>query len=320
MKFCLNRFLHTILIFLGICILNFFLFHLGPGDPTNMYFGPKTKRANLQNMRHQIGVDQPWSAQFRMWGTKALDGDLGTSWAKHRPVVDILAEAIPATLQLAALALVMNMILGGLIGVLSGIYPERRFGKVLDFVSLSIYSIPTFWLALVLILVFSLKLQWLPSSQMTSFLATDLGFLDRTWDRVLHLILPVTVLGLGGAAATARYVRSHMQEVLQQEYIRLARAKGLSSKRIYLRHALRNALIPVATLLGIYLPVLLSGAFIVEVIFAWPGMGRVAYEAIFAKDYPVIMAVNLIAATMVILGNLVSDLLYRLLDPRIQWT
>jgi len=232
-------------------------------------------------------------------------------------VADILAEAIPATLQLTGLALFLNLFLGCIAGAFAGIYSERRLGQIIDFTSLSIYSIPTFWLSLVGILVFSLKLHWLPSSQMASLFVAD-GFWDNALDRVRHLLLPVLVLGLGGAAATARYVRANLRQVLQQDFIRLARAKGLRKRRIYLQHALRNALIPVATLLGLYLPLLLGGAFVVEVIFAWPGMGRVTYEAVFAKDYPVIMAVNLIAATMVILGNFVSDLLYQWLDPRLR--
>lgn len=316
-NFAMRRFVHALFIFAGICLLNFFLFQLGPGDPVNLYFGPKTKRQNLQNMRHQIGLDQPWPEQFGRWSENVLQGDLGYSWAKHRPVADILAEAIPATLQLTGLALFLNLFLGCIAGAFAGIYSERRLGQIIDFTSLSIYSIPTFWLSLVGILVFSLKLHWLPSSQMASLFVAD-GFWDNALDRVRHLLLPVLVLGLGGAAATARYVRANLRQVLQQDFIRLARAKGLRKRRIYLQHALRNALIPVATLLGLYLPLLLGGAFVVEVIFAWPGMGRVTYEAVFAKDYPVIMAVNLIAATMVILGNFVSDLLYQWLDPRLR--
>lgn len=269
-------------------------------------------------MRQQRGFDQPWYEQFKVWSTRFVRGDLGYSWSKHRPVNDILGEAIPATLQLAFLALVVNLLLGCALGLLSGLYSQQKFGKVLDVASLSLYSMPTFWLALILILVFSLKLHWLPGSQMQSFFAPSLDFASRFWDRLRHLILPVTVLGLTGAAATSRFVRGRLQEVLRQDYIRLALAKGLTRKSVLLRHAFRNALLPVVTLLGVYFPFLLSGAFIVEVIFAWPGMGRITYEAIFAKDYPVLMAVNLIAATMVIAGNLLSDLLYRFIDPRIQ--
>ena len=210
----------------------------------------------------------------------------------------------------------MNFILGGLFGVVSGAYSQRLAGGLLNSFSLVVYSVPTFWLATILILLFSVELQWLPSSQMHSWRFADAGFWPKLFDRIQHLILPVAVLGLAGAAATSRYVSAQMIEVLQQDYIRLAHAKGLPKSRVLFHHALKNALLPVVTLLGLYFPFLLSGAFVVEVIFAWPGMGRLTYEALFAKDYPVIFAVNFIAAAMVIIGNLLADALYQFVDPR----
>ena len=247
-----------------------------------------------------------------------MRGDLGYSWAKHRSVSEILKEAIPATLQLTSLALVANFLLGGLFGVLAGIYSQRFIGRFLNFSSLVVYSVPTFWLAMIFILLFSVQLRWLPASQMQSFLTAEAGFGQVLWDRMQHLILPVAVLGMTGAAAVSRYVRGSIIEVLRQDYVRLAQAKGLSKSKVYFHHALKNALLPVVTLLGLYLPFLLSGAFVIEVIFAWPGMGRIAYEAVFAKDYPVIFAVNFIAAALVIVGNLLADLLYQFVDPRIR--
>jgi peptide/nickel transport system permease protein len=209
----------------------------------------------------------------------------------------------------------MNFMLGGLFGAVSGAYSQRLAGRVLNSFSLVIYSVPTFWLALILILLFSVELQWLPSSQMHFWWLEGAGFWRKLFDRIQHLILPVAVLGLTGAAAS-RYVRAQMIDVLQQDYIRLAHAKGLTKSRVLFHHALKNALLPVVTLLGLYFPFLLSGALVVEVIFAWPGMGRVAYEALFAKDYPVLFAVNFIAAAMVIIGNLLADALYQFVDPR----
>jgi peptide/nickel transport system permease protein len=188
----------------------------------------------------------------------------------------------------------------------------------MDATVLALYSVPVFLLALALIYVFSLKLRLLPVSGMGSFDDGTFGFWGTFFDRAIHLVLPVSVLSITGAAATSRYVQANMEEVLRQDYIRLAMAKGLSKKRVILHHAFRNAALPVVTLLGIYFPFLLGSALIVEVVFAWPGMGRIAYEAVFSKDYPVIMAVNLMAGVMVILGNLVSDLLYRFIDPRIR--
>lgn len=318
MPFFLHRLLHAFLLLVGICLLNFFLFQFTPGDPSNLYFGANTKQQNLEALRQQMQLHLPWYAQLKIWSTRALTGDLGVSWSKHRPVVEILKEAIPATLQLASLALLLNMILGSLTGLIAGIFSERWSGKFLDFLSLTLYSVPAFCLSLLVIFVFSLKLQWLPAAGMRSFFAADTSFGGQIMDRIRHLILPAAVLGLTGAAATSRYVRANVLEILNQNYIRMALAKGLSKPRVYLQHAFKNALLPVVTLLGLYLPFLLSGAFIIEVIFAWPGMGRVAYEAIFARDYPLIMAVNFIAAAMVIFGNLLSDLFYQWADPRIQ--
>ena len=318
MKIIFNRILNSVILLLGICILNFLLVYSTPGDPSNLYFGlANSKRENLKALRQKMGLEQPFLKQIKVWTTRLLHGDLGYSWAKHRPVVEILKEAIPATLQLTLCALLFNIIVGCIYGILAGIYSDAWLGRLLNYCSLVLYSIPTFWLALILILFFSLKLHWLPASQMNSFFITEMGFWSTLWDRLLHLILPVIVLGLTGAAATSRYVRAQMIAVLKQDYIRMAYAKGLPQKRVFFQHAFKNALLPVITLLGIYFPFLLSGVFLVEVIFAWPGMGRVAYEAIFAKDYAVILAVNLIAAVLVIFGNLFADLMYRFIDPRI---
>ncbi len=317
MKTLSQRTLQAVFLLFGVCVLNFFLFHLSPGDPTNLYFGPKVKHATMDALRKQMGWDHPWYQQFGLWFSQILRGNLGFSWSNHRPVADILKEAVPATLQLTGLALLLNVGLGCLVGIVAATRAHRWTGKLMDYAALTLYSLPTFWLGLMLILLFSLKLQWLPASQMRSFYQINPGLWARMLDRVRHLVLPVTVLGLTGAAATFRYVRGHMIDVLQQDYITQARAKGLPRRSVLLRHAFRNALLPVVTLLGMYFPFLLGGALIVEVVFAWPGMGRITYEAIFAKDYPVLMATNLIAATMVIAGNLVADLLYRFIDPRI---
>ncbi|RMI08836.1 MAG: ABC transporter permease [Calditrichaeota bacterium] len=301
----------------AVCLVNFFLFYLSPGDPVHLYFSPRTDPGRLQTLREQRDLDQPWYVQFERWGGRLIRGDLGYSWSQHRPVRDILAEALPATLQLTLAALFLNILLGCAVGMLSGIYAHRWWGRVLNGAALFLYSVPSFWLALVAILIFSVSLGLFPASQMSSVFADELPFSAYLWDRLRHLVLPATVLGLAGAAATARYVRGQVQEVLRQDYILLARAKGLSAGKVYLHHVLKNALLPVVTLLGLYFPFLLSGAFIIEVIFAWPGMGRVTYEAIFARDYPVIMAVNLLAAVMVLVGNFLADVTYRLVDPRV---
>lgn len=318
MKILFNKIIYLIVLFIGIVIINFTLFFMSPGDPTNQYFSPKVKKANLEKLKQKMGVDLPWHKQLKNWSLHILKGDLGYSWSKHRPVKDILKEAIPATLQLTILALIINLIIGSLIGIFAGINSNKLSGKFLDIFTLTIYSTPVFLLALFLIYVFSEKLQLLPPSGMNTLGIRASGFWVTFIDRLRHIILPVSVLGLIGAATTSRYVQEHIKLVMKQDYIRTAFAKGLSLKRIYFNHAFKNALLPVATLIGIYFPFLLGSALIVEVIFAWPGMGRITFEAISSKDYPVLMAVNMIAAIMVISGNLISDILYRYIDPRIR--
>jgi peptide/nickel transport system permease protein len=314
----LSRILNSIVLLIGIWVANFFLVQASLGDATYLYLNPGTDRESIESLRRQRGLEQPLPQQFKSWTWRFFHGDFGYSWTKHRPVIDILAEALPATLQLTIFALLLNFLLGGLWGAASGVYSRHWIGGALNSFSLIIYSVPTFWLAMISILLFSVKLQWLPSSQMHSLWFDEVGFWRQLFDRMQHLILPVAVLALTGAAATARYVRGLMVEALQQDYVRLAQAKGLPKRRVFWQHALKNALLPVVTLLGLYFPFLLSGAFVIEVIFAWPGMGRIAYEAFFARDYPVIFAVNFIVAALVIFGNLLADLLYQLVDPRVR--
>jgi peptide/nickel transport system permease protein len=197
----------------------------------------------------------------------------------------------------------------------------RRGGWVdrgITFVALTLYSMPAFWLGLMLLLVFAFRLGWLPAGQMGSIDHAALPLGARFWDTLRHLLLPVLVLSLGGVAATARYMRAALLEVLSQDYVRTARAKGLAESRVVWVHALRNALLPAATLLGLSFPALIGGALVVEYVFAWPGMGRLTVDALFARDYPIIMATTFLSAVMVVTGNLVADLLYAGLDPRIR--
>lgn len=314
----LSRILNSLILLFGIWVANFFLVRSSLGDAAYLYLSPETDRERVETLRRQRGLEQPLPQQFKEWTLRFWRGDLGYSWTKHRPVSDILAEALPATLQLTICALLLNFLLGGLLGAATGAYSRHWIGRALNAFGLIVYSVPAFWLAMIFILLFSVKLQWLPSSQMHSLWLGEAGLGRQLFDRLQHSMLPVAVLGLTGAAATARYVRGLMIEALQQDYIRLAQTKGLPRRRVLWRHALKNALLPVVTLLGLYFPFLLSGAFVIEVIFAWPGMGRIAYEAFFARDYPVIFAVNFIIAALVIFGNLLADWLYQLVDPRVR--
>ena len=303
-----------------ISVVNFGMFHLSPGDATNRYFAPNTSKQQLAQMRNQLGLNKPLPIQFGIWCKKLIHGDLGYSWSQRRPVADVLTSAIPATLLLTVTALFINFLVGVGLGMVSGIHWESQWGKWIDTIALFVYSIPVFGLGLLSILLFSISLGWLPSGRMMVLQTAGMSDWEKLIDGIRHLILPAAVLGLSTAAGTARYVRGNVQHIIQQNYVRAAYAKGLPVNHIYVRHILRNAMLPVITLLGLHLPYLLSGAFIIEVVFAWPGMGRITYDAVFAKDFPVVMAINLIAAILVISGNFLADLLYKWIDPRVEIT
>jgi len=323
-SYLLRRLLGAIPLLWGILTIIFFIIHLAPGDPTARYFNPNVAPEVIEQMRRNLGLDQPLHVQYIKWLSAFVRGEFGYSFGQMRPIAEILPETLWNTLQLTFVSLIVIFVIGMLIGIVQAVRQYSVADNVLTFLALFFYSMPSFWLALMLILIFSLKAsQWgwpfqLPASQMTSVGAEFLPLGSQIGDRVLHLILPATALGIGSAAGVARYMRGSMLEVIHQDYIRTARAKGLSNASVVFKHALRNALIPIITLLGLYLPFLLSGAVLVETIFAWPGMGRLIVEAIFQRDYPLVMATSFVIAAIVVLGNLISDVLYAVVDPRIR--
>jgi peptide/nickel transport system permease protein len=310
--FILKRMLGAIPLLIGIATIIFFVLRLAPGDPTTFYFNPNIPPDVIEQLRRNLGLDQPLHIQYFRWITSFF-------------MRDILFEVIPNTLMLTGTALVLVFVIGVLIGVLQAVKQYSIFDSTSSVVSLFFYSMPSFWLALMLMLVFSLKAhQWgwpiaLPPTGITSVDYEFMGFGEKIWDRVSHLILPVGTLTLALAAGVARYTRGAMLEVVRQDFIRTARAKGLPERTVIMKHALRNSMLPVITLLGLYLPFLFSGAVFVEVIFAWPGMGRVIVDAIFQRDYPLVMATSFVFAVIVVLGNLIADVLYAVADPRIRY-
>lgn len=319
LSYGIRRLLAAIPILFVILTLTFFLIHLAPGDPLSMFESPDIDPAAREQMRRIYGLDAPLPVQYLRWVRDFFfRGEFGTSFQKHRPVADLLAEAIPNTLLLAGLALLAGFVIGGAIGILSALRAGSRGDFTLSLATLTLYSLPSFWLALELILVFSLWLGWLPSSHIASVGAAQRQWFPRIIDRFAHLILPVLTLGIAPAAMMARYLRSSLIEVIHQDFIRTARAKGIAERFVVLKHALANSLLPILTLAGLSIPILINGSLIVEVIFSWPGMGRVIYEAVFARDYPVIIATTFLASCLVILGNLMADLSYALADPRIR--
>ena len=313
-----RRLLQALFLIWGVLTLTFFLMHAGPGDPMDRYISPRIPPETMAQIRQQFGFDQPLPLQYLKWLQQWLQGDWGYSLTQHRPVAHILAEAIPATLQLTIPVLALNFMLGVALGSVAAFYRHRWPDRLLSNGLLATYCMPSFWLGLMLILIFAVELGWLPNSHAASLFAEEMDFWTALKDRLAHLILPMLTLALPGAAVTGRYVRENLITALDSNFIRLAKAKGLSSWRLMTRHALPHALLPLISLLGLSLPFLFGGAFLTEIIFAWPGMGRVTFEAIFSRDYPVILAATGLSAVMVIAGNFMADLLYRAADPRIR--
>jgi peptide/nickel transport system permease protein len=322
--YLVRRLLGAIPLLLGILTIIFFVVHLAPGDPTARFFNPNVSPEVIEQMRRNLGLDQPLHVQYGRWMWSFVRGDFGYSFGQMRPIGDILPEVLWNTIQLTLVSLVVIFAVGMLIGIVQAVRQYSVADNVLTFVALFFYSMPSFWFALMLILVFSLRAGqegWIlqfPASGMTSIDYEYMTGWEKFVDRFRHLLMPAIALGIGSAAGVARYMRGSMLEVIHQDYIRTARAKGLSERAVVFKHALRNALIPIITLLGLYLPFLLSGAVLVETIFAWPGMGRAIVEAILARDYPMVMATSFVIAALVVAGNLLSDMLYAVVDPRIR--
>lgn len=324
--FLLRRLVQAVPIVLGIATLVFFLLALAPGDAVSFLVSPNITPEALEQIRRNMGLDQPVHIRYLRWMGSMLTGDFGISLTRNEPVRDIILAILPNTLTLSLSAILLAFAGGILIGVFQAVRHNRLADSALSVIGLFFYSMPSFWLALMLILVFSLGARnlwewpiWFPASGMTS---VDYPFMspgEQIRDRLAHLVLPSLSLSLVLAAGIARYMRASMLEVIRQDYVRTARSKGLSEFRVIARHALPNGLIPIVTLLGLYLPTFFSGAVLIETVFAWPGMGRLVVDAIFQRDYPVVMAGTFIFAVLVVIGNLVADALYAIVDPRIRY-
>ncbi len=320
-RFIGRRALQAIPLLIGVVTLIFLILHLAPGDPTAVWFNPDIPPDVLDRMRRSMGLDQPMHVQYLLWVKAFLTGDFGYSYTQFRPVAEVIGDTLPNTLLLGGVSLLVIFGVGCAAGAFQAVRQHGPADSLLTFVTLFLYSMPGFWLGLMLILAASTGLSWLglPVSGMTSVNHDLLGPIARIGDIAAHLVLPTIALGLAAAAGVARYTRGEMLEVIRQDYIRTARAKGLPERAIILRHAMRNALIPVVSLVGLYLPLLFGGALVIEVVFSWPGMGRLMYDAILARDYPVVMASSFLFGVIVIVGNLVADLLYAVVDPRIRY-
>jgi peptide/nickel transport system permease protein len=322
--YLVRRLIGSVPLVLGILTLIFFIMHLAPGDPTARYFDPNVSPEVIEQMRENLGLNDPVHIQYLKWMKSFLTGDFGYSFGQMRPIGDILPPVMWNTLQLTFVSLVVIFGLGMLIGIFQAVRQYSAADNVLTFIALFFYSMPSFWFALMLMLLFSYQFsQWglpfaLPASQMTSVGYEFMSLGGKIQDRFAHLFMPAFALGIGSAAGVARYMRGSMLEVIRQDFIRTARAKGLSERVVVFKHALRNALLPIITLVGLTMPYLFGGAVLVETIFAWPGMGRLIVAAVYERDYPLVMATSFVISVMVVGGNLLADVLYAVADPRIR--
>lgn len=312
-----NRLLLAIPLILGITLITFSFINVAPGDPVQAMIDPEEEMsaANLERLKEEMGLNKPVIVRYVIWLGQLARGNFGYSYQTGEPVLRRIAVRLPATLELMGFALVASSVLGISLGVLAALKQYTIWDYVLTLFALFSISIPSFFLALLALYVFALKLEWFPTFGMRS-VAFDAP--PPLWDNLHHLVLPGVILSLDLTAGLTRYVRSGMLEVLGQEYVTAARAKGLKETRVVVGHALRNALLPVITIVTLRLPILFGGTVIIETMFQWPGMGRMAIQAISKRDYPVLMGLTFVAAILVLFSNLIADILYAVADPRIR--
>lgn len=311
-RYVIRRGIQSIFLLLAITIIGFTLMHLAPGGPMQFYDDPRVNPERIKELERSLGLDQPLPVQYVKWLWGIVQGDFGRSYVSRRPVLDMIAERLPATLLLS----VSSMILGFLVGIPLGIYAALKRGTWFDtsvrVLTVAGNAIPHWWLALILIIFFSATLKILPSGGM--YTLGNGSIPDRLW----HLILPAGLGALGAWLTLSQFLRSQVLEVLRADYVTTARAKGLRERLVMTGHVLRNAMLPIVTMMGGALAGLISGAVLFEYVFSWPGMGRLAVESVFKRDYPLLMALLIISSTLVIVGNLMADVVYGVVDPRVQ--
>jgi peptide/nickel transport system permease protein len=312
-RYIVQRLFESLVLLFIVSVVGFSLLNIVPGGPLAAYaLDPSMTQQDRERLAHQLGLDQPIPVQYGHWLTGIVVGDWGRSFRDNRPVLTIIMDRVPATLNLMITSMFLAVVLGTLIGLLGAL----RHYSVLDYLATTgamiALSIPTFWFGLMMIYLFSVRLGWLPSGGTHTIGDGSLA------DRVQHLVAPVIVLALVTTAIWSRYTRSSTLEVIQQDYMRTARAKGLREWVIIVRHGLRNAILPLITLAGLQLPAVFGGALVAETVFTWPGMGRLFVDSLGYRDYPVLMGILMFTAIFVILGNLVADLLCAGADPRIR--
>lgn len=313
--FLIQRLLHGITVLLGVSMLVFIAVELAPGDVVDAMLPPESfsSEAAKEQMRERYGLNDPAPLRYVQWLGRTVTGDLGYSLTSSEPVIDVILRRLPATLQLVGFAMAISILIGISSGVIAAVRQYSAIDYLTTFFSFFWLSIPAFFLGLLLIYLFAVKLHWFPV-----FGASSASAQHPVLDRLHHLVLPGVTLGLELAAALTRYTRASMLEVLHTDYLRTARAKGLQERLVITRHALKNALIPVITVIAFRLPYLIGGAVIIETVFQWPGLGLLMLNAATQKDYPMVMGLALIVTSVVVASSLLADLAYSLVDPRIR--
>jgi len=317
-KYILRRIIEMIPLLFGIILINFLILHAAPGDPlsyltaTGEDISPEYRALLIS----RYGLDKPLHIQFLLYFSQILRGNLGVSYRWNQPVLHIILERAPATLMLMGTSFVLSVIIGVILGIRASLKAYSLGDNIIMSFSLIGFSIPVFWYALMMIIVFSLYLGWFPTQGMQTIIAEYTG-LAHTLDVLKHLVLPVSTISVASIAGYARLTRASMLEVLRKDFITTAWSKGISSRKVYFKHAFKNAILPVITVVGLNMGSLLTGATLTESVFGWPGLGRLMFESIYTRDYPLLMGNMIIVSTLVVVSTLITDLLYSYFDPRV---
>ncbi|MGX1827168.1 ABC transporter permease [Paenibacillus taichungensis] len=313
-NYIVRRIAQAIPLLFVISIVSFTLIKLAPGDPVLSFVTPNMGAEDVERIRQNLGLDQPMYVQYVVWLKNVLSGDLGYSLVNHRPVAEMIIERLPATFGLMGASLLLSLLISIPLSMIAGSRQNSLFDRGLSLISYIGISIPSFWFGMMLIYFFAVELHWLPSMGMRT-----VG-MDSTWDIIKHGILPCTVLTFMNVSVYMRYIRSNTISQLEEDYVQIQYAYGATKGTVLLRHVLKNVLLPVITILGMSLPELIAGAFITESVFSWPGMGSLGISAVHGLDYPIIMGITMMSSVLLVVGNLVADILYGVVDPRIKTT
>ncbi len=312
-RYLIRRLLGTIPLLFGVAALSFIFMHLAPGGPTTLFAkNARMSAAQLAAINHNMGLDKPLYQQFVIWIGNVARGNLGTSYTQYRPVWNVVWAVFPNTVYLMLAGLTLSLVCALVFGVLAAVRPYGLFDSITSFVSYFGLAMPVFWFGLMLQILFAVKLGWLPSANMHN--STGGNWLDVP----KHLVLPAFTIAIGSIASWSRYVRSSTLEALGMDYVRTARAKGVQERAVLMGHVLRNSLVPFVTVIAIDIPLYLTGAVLTETVFSWPGMGRLFFDSLTKRDYPVLMGVLMLGAVLIVIGNLIADIAYGVLDPRIK--